>query len=155
MEDVVSIEIFCAAGSHRRQGEDGAVRRSVVVKLWQLDGRWRAYEPRSARQKAELANRPRPTTPASGLREKLARKLPRGDKPEPLQIVERSSTRRRAEDGEWECIPGRSRWDLRCEMCGLTVPARDERLQPLLDNLATAGVSEISLAAIGRMLRKQ
>lgn len=53
-------------------------------------------------------------------------------------------------DQSW---PVRERYNLRCELCGFTVPARRERLDPILDRLADAGVSTVSVRALGAILR--
>lgn len=49
--------------------------------------------------------------------------------------------------------PASARYNLRCELCGVTVPARYENLAPILNVLAANGVSFISLAALAARLR--
>lgn len=49
--------------------------------------------------------------------------------------------------------PGdRSRARLECDLCGLTVEARGDRFNPVLDRLAAGGVSVISLAGLASIL---
>jgi ribosomal protein L44E len=44
------------------------------------------------------------------------------------------------------------RYNLRCEDCGRTVPARSEKLNPIFDLLAAAGLQNISLAGLAGRL---
>lgn len=44
------------------------------------------------------------------------------------------------------------RYHLECRLCGLTVEAKHANLAPVLDRLAEAGVSEISLSGLGAIL---
>lgn len=48
--------------------------------------------------------------------------------------------------------PLRERFALRCPMCGLSSPARAEKLFPILDQLRRAGVHTITLAALAPRL---
>jgi hypothetical protein len=48
--------------------------------------------------------------------------------------------------------PVRARSLLTCKLCGDTVPVRQEKVIPILDRLAEAGVDEISLAALAARL---
>lgn len=45
-------------------------------------------------------------------------------------------------------LDGRLKWNLVCEHCGETVPVKDERLQPILDALDSAGVPSVSLRGL-------
>lgn len=51
-------------------------------------------------------------------------------------------------------VKGRKRYNLRCEVCGVTVPVRDERLQPILDTAHAAGVHSLALTALSTRLRR-
>lgn len=48
--------------------------------------------------------------------------------------------------------PVRTRDDLRCKLCGLNVPLRDENLRPMLDTIHAAGIASIELAHLARMV---
>ena len=48
--------------------------------------------------------------------------------------------------------PVRARYHLACKLCGLDVKVRREKMIPILDMLAAAGVDEISLAALAARL---
>jgi len=50
-------------------------------------------------------------------------------------------------------VPGVTfRYNLRCEDCGRTVPARSEKLDPIFDLLAGAGLQNITLAGLAGRL---
>ena len=51
-------------------------------------------------------------------------------------------------------IKGRKRYNLFCNVCGFTVPIRDERLQPILDTAHAAGLHSLSLTALSTRLRR-
>ena len=51
-------------------------------------------------------------------------------------------------------VKGHKRYNLRCEVCGVTVPVRDERLQPILDTAHAAGVHSLALTAHATRLRR-
>jgi hypothetical protein len=51
-------------------------------------------------------------------------------------------------------VKGRKRYNLFCDVCGYTVPVRDERLQPILDTLLAAGVHSLALTALSTRLRR-
>jgi hypothetical protein len=61
-------------------------------------------------------------------------------------------TRRQREDIAVR-IDGRIRYNLYCDVCGFTVPVRDERLQPILDTLLAASWWSLSLTALSTRLR--
>lgn len=54
-----------------------------------------------------------------------------------------------------EGAPVRIRYHFACDLCGLSVVGRRERLSPILDGLAEAGVSEVSLRGLATILSKQ
>jgi hypothetical protein len=60
--------------------------------------------------------------------------------------------RRRREDTV-VCIDDRLSYNLFCD-CGVTVPVRDERLQPILDTAHNGGVGSLSLTALSARLRR-
>ena len=45
------------------------------------------------------------------------------------------------------------KWILRCDLCGLDVQATNQRMEPYLDGLWRAGVSEVDLGALARILQ--
>ena len=47
------------------------------------------------------------------------------------------------------------RWRFECRLCRMTVPARDDKVQPAFEALAAHGVSEISLRGLATILTKQ
>lgn len=49
--------------------------------------------------------------------------------------------------------PVRARYHLACKLCGLGVEVQQQKVIPILDRLAEAGVDEISLAALAARLR--
>ena len=49
-------------------------------------------------------------------------------------------------------LNGRERWSFRCNLCGLSVAARAEKLAPKLHRLRHAGVSTLELAHVGAIV---
>jgi hypothetical protein len=132
----IRVEIFCQDEAHRRPGEDGAPRRSEIVTFVQDDesGVWLDVVGERA---STIHARSRPVAPGQrvlGEQFKLVDQYPGGMRPGP---------------------DFRRRWDLQCELCRRRVVVRDENLQPLLEKLGVAGVSEIALHALASRVRKQ
>jgi hypothetical protein len=48
----------------------------------------------------------------------------------------------------------RTRYNLQCDECGLSVPIREERLRSILNTLGAAGVSSISLPGLAARLQR-
>lgn len=48
---------------------------------------------------------------------------------------------------------GWNRYRLRCDLCGVTVPVREDKLFPVLDTLSANGVLSITLAGLAAILR--
>jgi hypothetical protein len=65
-----------------------------------------------------------------------------------------SPRKRRQRDDIVVRVKGRKRYNLPCEVCGVTVPARDERLQPILDIIHSAGLQSLPLTALPARLRR-
>ncbi len=55
--------------------------------------------------------------------------------------------------GESSAGPPRRRHSLRCLLCDDSLPVRDDKLAPILDGLADAGVPSITLPALRARLR--
>lgn len=53
-----------------------------------------------------------------------------------------------------ETGPERWRYEFKCDFCKTTVPARGEKLAPILDTLTAAGEPDISLAGLRPRLRQ-
>jgi hypothetical protein len=57
---------------------------------------------------------------------------------------------------DWGSAPGRGRWSLRCRTCDESVPARTEKLHPVLDDLCQNGLRAISLPPLrGELSRRR
>ncbi len=61
--------------------------------------------------------------------------------PEVWQVIDRDAAE-----------PTRIRWRLSCPLCRMTVPARGERLKPLLLKMRDHGVAELSLRGLATIL---
>lgn len=117
-------------------------RRTIVTSFVKIDGQgWRESAGSSARAKKEHQERLARNAPQT-MREKLEAKYP-ADKPEAFQM-------RRVVGDPY----GRHRYRLECQLCGITVPAREEKLFPILDRLVEAGASSITLAVLRATLGK-
>ncbi|OBI83974.1 hypothetical protein [Mycobacterium sp. E740] len=70
-------------------------------------------------------------------------KMPRRDGPSIMTTL--------TDDAPVQRGGARIRWEFRCD-CGTTVPARREKLIPVLDTLAANGIAHISLAGLAASL---
>lgn len=50
--------------------------------------------------------------------------------------------------------PPRGRYSLRCPLCGTDISVRAERLEPILDKFAEAGVPYVELSTMGRAVER-
>lgn len=140
------VTVDCLDSTH--EGRRVFVTKFIKIEDDASDGRelsgqgWRESPGSTAKTRKahrEKMKREQPRT----AREKLAMRL-RADKPHAYQG--------RGLVGH----PGfRARYDLRCELCGDTVPAREEKLFPILDRLVEADAPSISLAVLRAILPKQ
>ena len=132
LDDMVTV--LCTDSTH--EGE-----RTIVTRFIKYEGQgWREAPGASARaSKAhrEMVEQEKPQT----IREKLQLKQ-LADKPHAFQ------------DRGFDGSRMRSRSNLRCELCGVTVPTRDEKLFPILDQLLGAGAQAITLGVLRATLGK-
>jgi hypothetical protein len=125
------VALYCAEAAHLRQGE-ATPRRAEVALVRVHDDR------------LEEVVVPRAVQAFLGY-------VRQGDHLEPLVGA---APRRRdlAEQVVREGADLRGRWRFECPLCGMTVPARSDRLALVLHKLRAAGVSELSLRGLASTL---
>ncbi len=139
------IQVYCEA-NHVRPKREGLRRAEVALFSRVLDDQWLADPAYSARHSAAVRQQEVVEVEGESAFARALRTANKGDKPESFQGVRQGVP-------PTDAGALRYRYRLECELCKMTVIARGEKIQALLDRLARAGVSEISLAALGARLR--
>jgi hypothetical protein len=130
------VAVQCESESHRGKVE-------IIVTFEYRDGRWRAMEHQSSNPRLKTWGR---GSPLSGHR------IQRFDRDGRLltgpDVLDRDLVMR----ADLESRTARKRHVFGCSLCPDSVPALDEKLQPILEMLAENGVPSISLAGLrGRL----
>ena len=127
-----TVRVYCQDEGHRRQGEDGPVRRFEVDTYELVDGRWFAAEPVYSAKRRRIAKGEEPTPPGP--------RLLGGDR-----------TTQRWVGGRRDA---RVLFELDCTLCpqGRPVPLRDETLQRCMSLVHQSGRDEVSLLEVARVV---
>ncbi len=128
-----TIKVYCQDEGHRRQDEEGPVRRFEVDTYELIDDHWQAAEPVHSAQQRRISKGEAPRPPG------------------PRQVGGDRTTQRwvggRGEDS-------RLLFELDCKLCpqGRPVHLRDETLQQSLTRVRGAGRREVSLRELAMVV---
>lgn len=152
----VKITVFCQESTH--EGKRAIVTRFKQLEQMQASQGW--IEEQGTSTMTRTTGTPCPLPDPLGPELKLP---PEPDKPRASQFLD-DEDRDSGQDGPWARVEGeadelrvvargRQRYRFHCPLCGTTVPAREEKLFPILDGLRTAGLFEVSLSGLAATLR--